>query len=233
LIVTTSAPLSIPLRLHDEVVGKLRGMIMRCELLPGSRVSERKLCDRFGISRTPLREALKVLAASGLVEIWPNRGARISPLRAAEVADVFDVLALLERRAGELAASHLDARGLAGLQRLHKRLILHAGLKQQESALKVDLQIHRTLVKAAGSATLLSVHDEIAIKVERARYIVGASPERVHEAMQEHERILEAVLSLDAGRMADELYAHCVKTRDAVVAAVEARFADGRDGEDA
>ncbi len=225
---TTSARLSIPLRLHDEIVAKLRGMIMRCELLPGSRVAERELCEQFGISRTPLREALKVLAASGLVELWPNRGARISPLRPTEVADVFDVLALLERRAGELAAANLNAGGLSGLRRLHKRLMACAELKQHESLLKVDLQIHRTIVKAAGSATLLSVHDELAIKVERARYIVGASPERVHEAMQEHERILDAVLALDAGRMADELYSHCVKTRNAVVAAVQARFADDR-----
>lgn len=228
MVLTTSAPLSIPLRLHDEVVGKLRGRILRCELLPGSRVSERELCEQLGISRTPLREALKVLAASGLVEIWPNRGARISPLRASEVADVFDVLALLERRAGELAASRLDVRGLAELQRLQKRMTAYAGMKQQESMLKVDLQIHRTLVEASGSATLLSVHDELAIKVERARYITGASPGRVDEAMQEHERILNAVLSLDAARMADELYNHCVKTRDAVVAAVQARFAGVR-----
>ncbi len=221
----TAAKPPIPLRLHDEVVNKLRGMILRCELLPGSRVAERELCEQFGISRTPLREAMKVLAASGLVELWPNRGAKIAPLDPAEIADVFNVLALLERRAGELCAPRLEARDLAGLQRLHDRLTAYADLKQQEAMLKVDLQIHRTLVKAAGSPTLLSVHDALAIKVERARYYVfGGLPERAHEAMQEHARILDAALALDAGRLAGELYNHCIKTRDAVVAAVSIRL---------
>jgi DNA-binding GntR family transcriptional regulator len=234
LTLTISAPGAIPLRLHDEIVGKLRGMILRCELVPGARVAERELCEQFGISRTPLREALKVLAANGLVELWPNRGARIARLQPMEIADVFDVLALLERRAGELAAARLDARGLAEMQRLHKRLMAQAALQRREATLQVDLQIHRALVKAAGSATLLSVHDALAIKVERARYfVIGISQERFHEALQEHERILEAVLALDAQRMADELYSHCVKTRDAVVAAVRARFADDRDAEEA
>jgi DNA-binding GntR family transcriptional regulator len=222
-MLTKSAHHPIPLRLHDEVVAKLRGMILRCELQPGSRVAERQLCEQLAISRTPLREALKVLSASGLIEIWPNRGSRIAPLRAGEIADIFDVLALLERRAGELAAPRLDARAVAALQRLHKRLTTQRELKQRETLLQVDLQIHRMLVMAAGSATLLSIHDELTIKVERARYLVGASPERAQEAMREHERILDAVVALDARRIAEELHTHCIKTRDAVVAAVEAR----------
>ena len=90
--------------LHDELVAELRDMILRCDLLPGTRVPERELCVRFAISRTPLREALKVLASSGLLELRLNRGAWVPPLRSAEVTEVFDVLVGLERRAGELAA---------------------------------------------------------------------------------------------------------------------------------
>lgn len=233
-MLTTLAPLAIPrLRLHHEVLNKLRGMILRCELAPGSRVPERELCEQFGISRTPLREALKVLASNGLVELWPNRGARISRLRADEVADVFDVLALLERRAGEMAAARLNARGIGALQRLHKRLLGYAHHEQTESLLKVDLQIHRNLVTAAGSPTLLAVHEDLAAKVVRARYIVGTSQTRVHEAMGEHERILDAVLAQDGTRIGDELYSHCIKTRDAVVAAIQLRFANGSGADDA
>lgn len=223
----TSATPSIPLRLHDEVVARLRGMILRCELRPGSRVAERELCERFGISRTPLREAFKVLAASGLVELWPNRGARIAPLVVAEVSDVFDVLALLEQRAGDLAASRLSARELAGIERLHKRLVAYADERQPEQLLRVDLQIHRTIVMAAGSATLLSVHDELATKIERARYMVGSSVERVREAVREHELILEAVLARAGKRIGRELHSHCMKTRDAVVSAIGSSLLDG------
>lgn len=228
MMLRTSASPPIPLRLHDEVVAKLRGMILRCELSPGSRVPERELCEQFGISRTPMREALKVLAAGGLVELWPNRGARIAPLDAAEVADVFDVLALLERRAGELAGQRLDARGIAALQRMHRKMLAHAEQKQSEQLIRLDLQIHREIVEAAGSATLLSVHHELAAKVERARYLIGASYERLNDAMEEHQRIMDALAAKDEIRLSAELYAHCMKTRVAVVAAVRARMEEGQ-----
>src|SRR5438270_3567662 len=95
--------------LHGEVLRKLSSLILRGELAPGSRVQEKALCERLQISRTPLREALKVLASSGLVELKLNRGAWIAPLRAVEVAEAFDVLAILERRAAELAGTRLTA----------------------------------------------------------------------------------------------------------------------------
>jgi DNA-binding GntR family transcriptional regulator len=230
MMLRTSASRPIPLRLHDEVVAKLRSMIVRCELLPGSRVPERELCEQLGISRTPMREALKVLAAGGLVELWPNRGARVAPLDAAEVADVFDLLAILERRAGELAGRRLDARGIAALERLHRRMMGHSAQDEREQLIKVDLQIHREIVERAGSPALLSVHHELAAKVERARYLVGASYERLHDAMEEHQRIMDAVADRNAERLAEELHAHSVKTRDAVVAAVRSRIAEGVSG---
>src|ERR1700738_2048711 len=89
--------------LHDETVSRLRAMILEGELLPGSRIAERELCDRFGISRTPLREALKVLAAEGLVELLPHRGARVSRLSDHELRDAFEIVSALEALAGELA----------------------------------------------------------------------------------------------------------------------------------
>jgi len=111
------------LRLHQELLAKLRSMILRCELVPGTRISEKDLCTRFAISRTPLREALKVLAANGLIELLPNRGAWIPHLRAKDVVEVFDLLPVLERRAGELAAPRLTDRDLRELRSLHDRMI--------------------------------------------------------------------------------------------------------------
>ena len=214
-------------QLHDEVLRKLGGLILRGELVPGSRVDERALCERLGISRTPLREGLKVLASRGLVELKPNRGAWIAPLLGEEVADAFDVLALLERRAGELAGAWVDGPTVRGLSELHRRLIRFSRLPDKEALLRTDLAIHRTIVRAAGNPTLALVHEGLAIKVERARYQAAISPERVRISMQEHEAIQEAILARDPARIADALYAHCLKTRDAVVAAVTARRTKG------
>jgi DNA-binding GntR family transcriptional regulator len=219
-----SAATPIPrVALHDEVLRKLSGLILRGELAPESRVQERTLCEQLGISRTPLREALKVLASSGLVELRPSRGAWIASLRADEVAESFEVLSLLERRAGELAALRLEDGAVRTLCRLHETMLGHSRTLDSEAMLRVDLQIHRTIVEAAGNRTLATVHEGLAVKVERARYLASISPERVRASMQEHEAILTAILARDGMRIAEALYAHCLKTRDAVVAAVIAR----------
>jgi DNA-binding GntR family transcriptional regulator len=212
--------------LHGEVLRKLSSLILRGELAPRSRVQEKALCERLQISRTPLREALKVLASSGLVELKPNRGAWIAPLRAVEVAETFDVLAILERRAAELAATRLATSAIRAIGRLHETMLGCGALAESEKRLRIDLQIHRTIVEAAGNATLATVHSALAIKVERARYLAAITPERVRQSMDEHAVILEAVRARDPARLAEALHAHCMHTRDAVVAAVSARFVD-------
>jgi DNA-binding GntR family transcriptional regulator len=90
---------------HMEFVPLLRDMILACELQPGEKLSEPKLCKHFGVSRTPLREALKVLAAEGLVVLQPNRGARIATITPAEVDQLFPIMGALEALAGECACN--------------------------------------------------------------------------------------------------------------------------------
>ena len=211
------------IHLHDEVLSKLRAMILRGDMAPGERVQERVLCEQLGISRTPLREALKVLAASGLVELWPSRGARIAPLRADEVAEIFDVIAILEREAGRLAASLLDAAGGEQPHRLHRAILAHARRQEFEALLQLDLQIHRTLVEVGGNRMLAAVHEGLVIRVERARFIVSTDPGRLQHSMEEHEVIMSAILARDPVRVADALHHHCLNTRDAIVAAIRAQ----------
>jgi DNA-binding GntR family transcriptional regulator len=210
--------------LHDELVAELRDMILRCDLLPGTRVPERELCVRFAISRTPLREALKVLASTGLLELRLNRGAWVPPLRSAEVTEVFDVLAGLERRAGELAAPLMTRRDLRDVQRLHKTLVAEWRDGSLDRLFRTDLKFHRRLVEAARNPTLAALHESLAPRVERARYIVGTTPARMAVAMKEHETILEAVLSRDPRRTASALFDHSIRTRDAVVTALQMRL---------
>src|SRR3982074_2956292 len=115
----------VRLSLHDETVARLRTMITEGDLLPGARIAERELCDRFGISRTPLREALKVLASEGLVELLPHRGARVTSLSAVELRDAFEIVATLEALAGELACRRMDDAALAQIEADHLRMAEH------------------------------------------------------------------------------------------------------------
>ena len=199
-------------------------MLLRCELLPGARISERELCTRFAVSRTPLREALKVLAASHLVELLPNRGAWVPHLRVEDVADVFALLAVLERQTGELAAPRILDRDVRDLSALHARLVAQVTAGETEQSIRTDIQFHRKLVDIAGSPTLSSVHEGLAVRVERARYIVSLSRSRMLEAVAEHEAVLEAVRSRDAARIADALHHHSLATSAAVIEAVRTRF---------
>src|SRR5438270_8107591 len=105
--------------LHDEVISRLRHILTEGEIAPGAKIPERELCASLGISRTPLREALKVLAADGLVVLLPNRGSRAAKLTKNDVKELFEVCEALEATAGELACPRISDEQLRELGALH------------------------------------------------------------------------------------------------------------------
>ena len=111
--------------LHTDLLAGLRDVINKGDLAPGARVPEKALCERFGISRTPLREALKVLAAEGLVELRPNRGARVAMLGDEHLGHLFEVIAALEAEGGRLACQRITPDALAEIQGLHYQMYAH------------------------------------------------------------------------------------------------------------
>ena len=111
--------------LYVEIANHLRHMIFTGELLDGTRVPEKKLCERFNISRTPLREALKVLATEGLIQLLPNRGARISKLVPEDIDEAFPVMAALESLAGELAVKNISDSEIKEIRALHYQMAFH------------------------------------------------------------------------------------------------------------
>src|ERR1700676_3071568 len=181
------------LSLHDETVARLRSMITEGELLPGARIPERELCDRFGISRTPLREALKVLASEGLVELLPHRGARVTMLSAPELRDAFEVVAALEGLAGELACRRIDAAALAEIEALHAEMAGHYRRGDLAAYFGCNQAIHEAINRAAGNHQLTELYALLSNRVRRARYLANHSPERWAAAMREHEEILDAL----------------------------------------
>jgi DNA-binding GntR family transcriptional regulator len=196
------------LSLHDETVARLRSMITEGELLPGARIPERELCDRFGISRTPLREALKVLASEGLVELLPHRGARVTMLSAPELRDAFEVVAALEGLAGELACRRIDEAALAEIEALHAEMAGHYRRGDLAAYFGCNQAIHEAINRAAGNQQLTELYALLSNRVRRARYLANHSPERWAAAMREHEEILDALRRRDGPACNALLRAH-------------------------
>lgn len=201
---------------YDDVVSGIRDMIIEGELAPGPRISERALCDRFGVSRTPLREALKVLASEGLVELTPNRGARVIPLTERDAEDMFEVMGTLEGLAGELAAQQITDEQIAELKALHYQMALHHTRRELMPYFRLNQEIHRKIFEIGRNKTLISVYRGLAGRIRRPRYLANISPARWAEALKEHEAILAALEARNGQALGGILKDHLRKTCDVV-----------------
>ena len=179
--------------LHDAVTGRLRDMIVEGEFPPGLRLPERALCETFGISRTPLREALKVLASEGLLELAPHRGARVAGLTAMDVDELFPVMGALEALAGELACARITEMELAEIRALHYQMVLHHRLGERPPYFELNQKIHEKILEAARNPTLTASYNNLSGRIRRARYTANINTARWAQAVGEHEEMLEAV----------------------------------------
>ena len=179
--------------LHEELVEALQAMIVEGVLKPGAKVPEKELCVRFGVSRTPMREALKVLAADGLVTLETNRGAWVTELTARELADLFEVMASLEALAGELACKRITPDQLSAIRSHHAAMMDHYEQRDRQAYFRANQLIHELIVAAAHNETLAATHRSIGIRIKRARYAANLTDERWTDAMKEHGDILDAL----------------------------------------
>lgn len=214
-------PIRKPL-LHEELVARLSDMIFAGELVPGARVPEKQLCQRFGISRTPLREALKVLAADGLITLLPNRGARVTKLTPEDAEELFPVMGALEALSGELACARATDADIAEVKALHYQMALHHTRGERDEYFRCNQAIHHKIMEMAGNTTLAQVHDGLAGRIRRVRYLANSSRTRWDAAMAEHERILAALEARDGQALAALLKAHLMNKLIAVKQAIEA-----------
>jgi len=199
----------IPRRsLHDELVDRVRRLITAGDLVPGDKVPERELCARFGVSRTPLREALKVLASEGLVTLMPNRGATVAKLTLADLEEAFPVMGVLEALSGELACRNITDREIQEIGRLHAKMVRHYEREELGPYFELNQEIHERIMDAAGNALLSQTHRGLAGRIRRARYMANMSRERWTKAVEEHEVILEALQARNGERLGRLLKQH-------------------------
>jgi DNA-binding GntR family transcriptional regulator len=202
--------------LHDTVVARLRDLVVEGGLAPGARLHERQLCDTLGVSRTPLREALKVLASEGIVELLPNRGARVARLDEGDIENMFEVMGALEALAGRLACRRIGEAELAEIGALHYEMMAQYIRRDLPAYFRLNQAIHAAIVAAARNSILAATYDNLAIRMRRARYLANLSDERWQHAVAEHAAILDALRDRDGTRLAHLLAEH-LRNKSAVL----------------
>jgi len=197
-----------PRPLHSEVADRLRDLIVQGELEPGARLNERLLTERFGISRTPLREAIKMLASEGLVQLLPNRGAVVTAITRKSALDMFQVIGVLESLAGELACERATNEDIDEITRLHAAMRRHHKRRELNEYFRLNQEIHQRIIDCAGNGELADIYRRLSVRLRRARYMANYSKERWDEAMAEHEQILDALAQRHAKRLKALLATH-------------------------
>ena len=202
--------------LHEGVASKLRELIFDGVLEGESRIPEKVLCERFGISRTPLREALKVLAREGLICLLPNRGARVNKITPQDIDEVFPVMGALEAVAGEAACQKITEVGIAEIRAFHYQMALHHTRGERLEYFQLNQLIHEKILEAAENPTLTQVYKGLSGRIRRARYIANIPQHRWDQAMHEHEKILEVLVARDGKKLGDLLKSHLLNKSEVV-----------------
>ncbi|MDT2021920.1 GntR family transcriptional regulator [Methylocella sp. CPCC 101449] len=194
--------------LHEELAARLRDMIVEGALPAGRKVPERELCERFGVSRTPLREALKVLASEGLISLNQNRGATVAALTRADLEEVFPIMGALEALSGSLACARMSDAEIEAVAKLHDQMVESFKAGDRPTYFKLNQAIHRAILVGSGNETLVATHQMLAGRIHRARYMANDDSDRWRAAIAEHELILAALQNRDGPRLAVILSDH-------------------------
>lgn len=205
--VAAPAPASLaPRALYQEVADRLRQRIDSRALEPGSWIDEMKLAQEFGISRTPLREALKVLAVEGLVTMKLRRGAYVTEVSRDDVAQVYHLLALLESDAAATVAARADDAQRAQLQQLHARL--EKQVRQRDAFFALNEQFHIALLEIAGNRWALQVANDLRKVMRLNRHHSLFKQGRLGDSLAEHRALMQAIDTRDAARARELMHAH-------------------------
>jgi DNA-binding GntR family transcriptional regulator len=205
-----------PQSLHDEVAVSLRGRIFAGELAPGSFIDEAALCDSLKISRTPLREALKVLTAEGLVRHEPRRGCFVSQVTAQDLDEIFPVIALLEGRCAFEAARNASDADIAALETLHERLNRHARAKRINDYYEANHAIHEAIITLANNRWLAQVIGDLRKILRLARLQQLHAPGRLAQSLSEHMAVFAALKARDGEGAEAAMRTHLTRQREAL-----------------
>jgi DNA-binding GntR family transcriptional regulator len=227
----TAAILSIPrANLHEHAATRLRQMLVEGRIPPGAKLNERELCEALDVSRTPLREAIKMLASEGLVELLPNRGAIAVQLDEDDVRHAFEVMGGLEALSGELAAQRITDAELAEIRAMHFEMLAAYTRRDLSNYYRLNAQIHRAISAAAKNPVLAATYDRVNARLQALRFRSNQDEEKWKAAMKEHEQMIDALGRHDGAAMRTVLLAHLQNKMKAVLEMLRSATAAARTG---
>lgn len=205
-----------PTALYQEVAERLRQRIFAHELTPGTWIDEQKLAEQYGISRTPLREALKVLASEGLVELKPRRGCYVTEISAQDLDDIFPLMAMLEGRCAADAVKRAKAGDIKDLKAIHDRLEAAARDGRIDAFFEANQEFHKKIQELAGNRWMLSVIQDLRKVLKLSRLHSLSLEGRLQQSLDEHRLIMAAFEGSDAGKAEQLMHDHLLSGREAL-----------------
>lgn len=203
--------------LHEQVAQRLRQMLVENRIAPGAKLNERELSEVLNVSRTPLREAIKMLAAEGLVELLPNRGAIALELTEADVLNTFEVMAGLEAQSGELAAQRITDAELVEIKAMHFEMRAAYTRRDLPSYYRLNAAIHNAINAAAKNPILTATYQQVNARLQALRFRSNQDEEKWTNAVKEHEQMIDALAARDSAAMRHVLLEHLSNKREVVV----------------
>ena len=212
--------------LHEQVAYRLRELLVEGAIAPGAKLNERELSERLNVSRTPLREAIKMLAAEGLVELLPNRGAVAVSLSEQDVINTFEVMAGLEGMSGELAAERITDAELAEIKALHFEMLAAHARRDLSLYYRLNAQIHQAINVAAKNPVLQATYTQVNARLQALRFRSNQDEVKWALAVKEHGQMIDALAAHDGALLRNILQQHLNHKRDVVVEQLHATAQD-------
>ena len=214
----TAQIISIPrAALHEQVAYRLRELLVEGAIAPGAKLNERELALQLNVSRTPLREAIKMLAAEGLVELLPNRGAVAVSLSEQDVRNTFEVMAGLEGMSGELASQRITEAQLNEIKALHFEMLAAHARRDLSTYYRINAQIHRAINTAANNDVLTTTYSQVNARLQALRFRSNQDEAKWSRAVAEHGQMIDALTQRDGAALKAVLVQHLHHKRDVVI----------------
>ncbi len=205
-----------PTALYQEVAERLRQRIFAHELTPGDWIDEQKLAEQYGISRTPLREALKVLASEGLVDLKPRRGCYVTEISRQDLDDIFPLMAMLEGRCAADAVKRAKSADVKQLAEMHERLEAASREGRIDAFFEANQEFHKRIQELANNRWLLSVIQDLRKVLKLSRLHSLSLEGRLQQSLEEHRAIMAAIKTGDAAKSEKLMYEHILSGREAL-----------------
>lgn len=203
--------------LHERLLSDVRAFIVRGGVAEGTRIPEAALCERFGVSRTPLREVLKSLSMEGLVTLRPNRGSVVTPLNKEDVMQAFEAKGVLESFIGEHATRRATDQDLARIEGIHFDLVEAERASDFEGYTRLNSVFHHVLAELAGNREVTTFYGRLQTKLQLVRYRINHNPLRLQVSLSEHQGILDALSVRARLDVAARLVEHNLSTAQVVL----------------